>query len=126
MPGGAKSTAGSSVHEDVVLGGAHVGAIVNAEKRARRASAEANAGRAVVDQINSSEDTVACAGQAHPHAVQRPVASGQMFILARECDLHRPPCLLGQMGSDGRIRQAGSLAAEVAADELVRLLEKIV
>ena len=73
----------------------------------------------MVDQINSSEDAIACASQAHPHAVQRPVASGQMFILARERDLHWPPCLLGQLGSDGRVRQAGSFAAEVAADKLV-------
>ena len=119
MPGRPEGARRAGVHQHVVVGRAHVGAVVDAVERSGRAPAEAGARGPVVGQLYPGERTVAHPRHAHLHSVLGPVAAGQVLVLARQGDLDRPARLFRQMGGQSRVRQAGAFGSEVAADETV-------
>ena len=119
MPGRSERARRTGIHQHVVVGRAHVGAIVDAVERPGGAPAESGARGPVVGQLHPSQRAVAHPGHAYLHAVLGPVAAGQVLVLARQRDLDWPVGLFRQMGGQGRVRQAGALGSEVAADETV-------
>ena len=109
----------TGVHQHVIIRSRHIGAVVHAEKRPGRTRAEARTGRAVVDQFDCGQGAVPHAGHPDLHPVLGTVAADEVFVLAGQDDLDRPPSLLSQLGGHDRVRQSRGFGAEMPADEVV-------